>query len=184
MTPEEIKDARALVERLRLGGDYAHDTEPMRNAADTLTAALDEVERLRMERDELDALLNEGIATDDDTRRQARAEARAGGIKEAADIAEARDLGIGNCRDQEARKIKAFILDLLDTPAPMRCAECTCENGGADCNWIKTPAPDDKGICPHCMGSGEDVADQPCPTCGGSGADRTAPAQPSVQEGE
>lgn len=20
-----------------------------------------------------------------------------------------------------------------------RCAECTCEHGGADCNWIKTP---------------------------------------------
>jgi hypothetical protein len=24
--------------------------------------------------------------------------------------------------------------------APMRCAECDCENGGADCNWIATPA--------------------------------------------
>lgn len=21
----------------------------------------------------------------------------------------------------------------------MRCAECDCENGGSDCNWIKTP---------------------------------------------
>jgi hypothetical protein len=24
---------------------------------------------------------------------------------------------------------------------PMRCAECNCANGGADCNWIKTPEP-------------------------------------------
>ena len=25
---------------------------------------------------------------------------------------------------------------------PSRCAECDCENGGADCNWIAQPAPD------------------------------------------
>lgn len=24
---------------------------------------------------------------------------------------------------------------------PMRCAECDCEKGGADCNWIATPTP-------------------------------------------
>ena len=32
-----------------------------------------------------------------------------------------------------------------DTPAPapatIRCAECDCEKGGADCNWIAKPAP-------------------------------------------
>ena len=28
-----------------------------------------------------------------------------------------------------------------DLATPMRCAECDCEKGGADCNWIATPAP-------------------------------------------
>lgn len=23
----------------------------------------------------------------------------------------------------------------------MRCAECDCENGGAECTWFKTPTP-------------------------------------------
>ena len=29
----------------------------------------------------------------------------------------------------------------LATHATMRCAECDCEKGGADCNWIATPTP-------------------------------------------
>ena len=28
-----------------------------------------------------------------------------------------------------------------DLATPMRCAECDCEKGGADCNWIATPTP-------------------------------------------
>jgi hypothetical protein len=41
------------------------------DAADTLTAQAAEIVRLTAERDELDALLNEGIATDADTYQQA-----------------------------------------------------------------------------------------------------------------
>jgi hypothetical protein len=43
----DTTEARALVERLRLGADYAYDTEPMHEAAAALTAALDEIDRLR-----------------------------------------------------------------------------------------------------------------------------------------
>lgn len=28
-----------------------------------------------------------------------------------------------------------------DLATPMRCAECDCEKGGADCNWIATSTP-------------------------------------------
>ena len=28
-----------------------------------------------------------------------------------------------------------------DLATPMRCAECDCEKGGADCKWIATPNP-------------------------------------------
>lgn len=43
----------------------------------------------------------------------------------------------------------------------------------AECNktWDVAIVPRDLGICEHCQGSGEGVADQVCSTCGGSGAD-------------
>jgi len=67
-----------------------------------------------------------------------------------------------------------------------RCAECDCENGGADCNWINTPTPPDETGCQECGGGenpvwfaphdlwnrvmgGEDCKDDPggilCPVC-------------------
>ena len=56
----------------------------MAKAADALTAALDRAEKAEAERVELDALLNEGIATDADTRMQAEARGRVAGLREAA----------------------------------------------------------------------------------------------------
>ena len=37
----------------------------------------------------------------------------------------------------------AFRLGMLSADPdwkPQRCAECDCDYGGADCNWIKTPS--------------------------------------------
>lgn len=46
---------------------------------------------------------------------------------------------------------------------PMRCAECDCEKGGADCNWIATPTP---AMC--CLGlTPEQCAHTPSSQCEG-----------------
>ena len=67
----------------------------------------DYIHELEAHRDELDALLNEGIATDADTRQQARNDA----LREAAE--KARTLWVCSPED-----IEAAILALIDAPAP------------------------------------------------------------------
>lgn len=50
-----------------------------------------------------------------------------------------------------------------DLATPTRCAECDCEKGGADCNWIATPTP---AMC--CLGlTPEQCAHTPSSQCEG-----------------
>lgn len=81
------------------------------------------ISALEAHRDELDALLNEGIATDADTRQQARNDA----LREAALIAQSPNLPIfrdGWTSEQDAAAISAMmkisdaILALINAPAP------------------------------------------------------------------
>ena len=45
--------------------------------------------------------------------------------------------------DDAKAAIEARILAALDPAPAERCAECDCENGGVECNWIaQQPAPD------------------------------------------
>lgn len=81
------------------------------------------------------------------------AEARNAALEEAATVCEAardkrnkqRKEKCQGDRDQQQRwmagamqasYLSEEIRALKSEPAPMRCAECDCENGGDDCNWI------------------------------------------------
>ena len=46
----------------------------------------------------------------------------------------------------------AYQAEMAAVNAPaQRCAECTCEHGGADCNWIAQPQDDDENpVCDDC----------------------------------
>ena len=47
-----------------------------------------------------------------------------------------------------------------DLATPMRCAECDCEKGGADCNWIATPTPLDDPRVKALVEAGKAVVDR------------------------
>lgn len=44
---------------------------------------------------------------------------------------------MNHCPDNPAiAEAQALIAEAQQEGAPMRCAECDCESGGADCTWI------------------------------------------------
>lgn len=72
------------------------------------------------------------------------AEARAKGIREAVQHFEKDEYDVPNTM-YSLDSIQREILTLLDQPA-MRCAECDCEHGGEDCNWIITKPAETEGV--------------------------------------
>lgn len=68
------------------------------------------------------------------------------GVDADAKAAEAHYPDIAKDRREYAEDIQmlsAAIRAMKEPTEAMRCAECTCENGGGDCNWIK-PGDDDE----------------------------------------